>query len=319
VRRERPFTSLRRPRLGALLLVFGLASVCLGIAAPAGVAAPDAAQIDAFLAAHSSPMAGTGDAFVAEGAEHGVDPAFLVAIAGAESSFGVYLYSENGDSCTFNAFNWFYGPTWPQSDFASWTQAIARVAEGLSGSLYYGSGLFSVQAIAPRYCPDGTDNWIANVTAFMSALGGDPADTRLDGDVLISSEPGLVTLDGDVELSRPSPRVGQALTATFTLVNRGGDALTIEGIRLAIRGPWDAPHDMVSDIPLTLLPGESRLVSARWRPDALGTWYGWIEVLQNGESGLVGDTQAFTFSVRPSDADRDREAALRADPYDRLP
>ena len=42
-------------------------------------------------------MAGTGATFVAEGADHGVDPAFLVAVAGAESSFGLYLYSSGGD------------------------------------------------------------------------------------------------------------------------------------------------------------------------------------------------------------------------------
>jgi hypothetical protein len=319
VRRERTFTSLLRPRVAALLLVFGLASAWLGVAAPAGLAAPDAAKIDAFLAAHSSLMTGTGDAFVAEGAEHGVDPAFLVAIAGAESSFGVYLYSENGDVCTFNAFNWFYGQTWPQSDFDSWTQAIARVAEGLSGSLYYGSGLFSVEAIAPRYCPDGTDNWIANVTAFMAALGGDPADTRLDGAVSATPERGLVTLEGEVALSRRSPRVGQLLTATFTLVNGGEAPVALEDIRLVIRGPWDAPHDMVSDVPLTLQPGESRLVTARWRPDTVGTWYGWIEVSQDGESGLVGDTRAFSFSVRVPRGERAHEALLRADQFDHLP
>ena len=114
-------------------------------------------------------MAGTGATFVAEGSEHGVDPVFLVAIAGAETSFGQQLYSEDGDQCTYNAFNWFYGPTWPQSDFTSWDEAIARVAEGLGGSLYYGAGLFSVDAIAPKYCPDGTDQWVANVKAFMAA------------------------------------------------------------------------------------------------------------------------------------------------------
>ena len=53
-------------------------------------------------------MAGSGATFVAEGAEHGVDPAFLVAVAGAESSFGLFLYSSDGDEATFNAFNWFY-------------------------------------------------------------------------------------------------------------------------------------------------------------------------------------------------------------------
>ena len=113
------------------------------------------------------------------GEEHGVDPVFLVAIAGAETSFGEFLYSEDGDQCTYNAFNWFYGPTWPTSDFTSWDEAIARVAEGLGGPLYYGSGLYSVDAIAPKYCPDGTEQWVANVKAFMSELGGDFTDTRI--------------------------------------------------------------------------------------------------------------------------------------------
>ena len=56
--------------------------------APAAAAAPDASQLDAFLAQHASPMTGTGATFIREGQEHGVDPVFLVAIAGAETSFG---------------------------------------------------------------------------------------------------------------------------------------------------------------------------------------------------------------------------------------
>lgn len=264
-------------------------------------------------------MAGTGDAFVAEGREHGVDPAFLVAIAGAESGFGLYLYSEGGDVCTYNAFNWFYGPTWPQSDFDSWRQAIARVAEGLAGSLYYGSGLYSVEAIAPRYCPDGTGDWIANVTAFMTALGGDPTDTRLDGHAAIPARSALLELDGPVNLDPQSPRAGQELTAAFTLVNRGEVALTLDGIRLAVRGPWDSPHDMVSDVPVTLQPGESRLVTATWRPDAVGTWYGWVEVLHNGRPSQVGSAQAFSFGVRLPSGQRALSAHVRADRFDRVP
>ncbi len=141
---------------------------------PAAAAAPDAAQLDAFLAQHGSPMTGTGATFIAEGQMYGVDPVFLVAIAGAETSFGKLLYSENGDQCTYNAFNWFYGPTWPTSDFTSWDEAIARVAEGLGGPLYHGAGLISVDAIAPKYCPDGTEQWVANVKAFMIAAGRRP-------------------------------------------------------------------------------------------------------------------------------------------------
>ena len=82
-------------------------------ARPAAAAGPDAGALDTFLAQHASPMTGSGATFVREGQEHGVDPVFLVAIAGAETSFGAFLYSESGDQCTYNAFNWFYGPTWP--------------------------------------------------------------------------------------------------------------------------------------------------------------------------------------------------------------
>ncbi len=137
----------------ALALAALAAAALAGAFAPAAAAAPDAATIDAFLTEHGSPMAGNGAAFVAAGEQYGVDPAFLVAISGAETSFGQLLYSQNGDECTYNAFNWFFGPTWPQSDFASWSDGISRVAQGLAGPLYYGAGLYSVDAIAPTVLP----------------------------------------------------------------------------------------------------------------------------------------------------------------------
>jgi hypothetical protein len=288
----------------AALVVVLLVAAVAGALAPAAAAAPDAAQIDAFLAQHESPMAGSGATFVAEGQANGVDPVFLVAIAGAESSFGEYLYSENGDVCTYNAFNWFYGPTWPASDFASWDEAIVRVAAGLAGDLYYGDGLYSVDAIAPRYCPDGTESWIANVKAFMSELGGDPDDTRVAVTGVASSPPpastlpGLVALDGSVELDQGDRLVGQTIYAWFTLTNTGGQALDLEGIRLALRGPGGTDHDLVSDQPLTLQPGQSIEVSSSWPLDFAGRWQGWIEVTQNGEPSLVGDEQAFAFWVK---------------------
>lgn len=272
--------------------------------APAAAAAPDAATIDTFLVQHDSPMAGTGAVFVAEGQLFGVDPAFLVAIAGAETSFGKQLYSKDGDQCTFNAFNWFYGPTWPTSDFSSWDQAIARVAEGLGGSLYYGSGLVSVDAIAPKYCPDGTEQWVANVKAFMLQLGGNPDDTRLAAAAPApspappSSEPGLVALDGSVKLDHGDREVGQRIYAWFTLSNSGGQPIRLDGIRLAIRGPGRAVRDMVSDEPLTLAAGQSVEVSSHWPLDLAGRWHGWIEVTQGGKPSLVGEEQAFGFWVR---------------------
>ena len=290
----RPITSLT---LVAAVLCVLLAAVA-GAFAPAAAAAPDAAQIDDFLAAHGSPLTGAGATFVAEGRAYGVDPAFLVAISGAETSFGQLLYAENGDQCTYNAFNWFFGPTWPQSDFGSWDEAIGRVAGGLAGELYYGAGLYSVGAIAPKYCPDGTGNWISNVTSFMTQLGGDPADTRLAAASLPpDTQPGLVALDGSVTLAGGAREVGRDVSVRFTITNSGGQPIALEGIRLAVRGPAGASADLVSDQPVTLAPGQPLAVSASWPLDTVGKWHGWIEVVQNGSPSLVGEKQAFAFRV----------------------
>jgi len=284
----------------ALALAALAAAALAGAFAPAAAAAPDAATIDAFLTGHGSPMAGNGAAFVAAGEQYGVDPTFLVAISGAETSFGQLLYSQNGDECTYNAFNWFFGPTWPQSDFSSWGDGISRVAQGLAGPLYYGAGLYSVDAIAPRYCPDGTANWVTNVTAFMTALGGNPADTRLfaPSPSPPSVQPGLIALNGSVWLGSGPYEVGRHIEVGFMITNSGGQPLTLDGIRLAVRGPGGASADMVSRHPVSIAPGESRAVTAAIPLTMRGRWSGWIEVSQNGASSLVGKAQAFAFHVK---------------------
>lgn len=301
--KERVSSRYGRVALVAAVAVLAAAALA-GAIAPAAAAAPDAAQLDAFLAQHASPMTGTGAVFVAEGEEHGVDPVFLVAIAGAETSFGQMLYAENGDQCTYNAFNWFYGPTWPTSDFTSWDEAIAAVAEGLSGPIYYGAGLYSVDAIAPIYCPDGTAEWIANVTAFMTELGGNPADTRAAVTTPTASpspppsQPGLIALKGSVKLDRGDREVGERIYAWFTLTNSGGQPVELEGIRLVVRGPGGAIRDMVSDEPLSLAAGQSVQVTTSWPLDLAGHWHGWIEVTQGGTASLIGEPRAFDFRVR---------------------
>ena len=299
----------RIPRLAlGILLVATLAAALAGAVAPVAAAAPDAAQIDDFLALHQSPMVGAGDTFVAAGQANGVDPAFLIAIAGAESSFGQFLYSKDGDQCTFNAFNWFYGPTWPQSDFSSWDEAISRVAAGLSGGLYYGDGLYSVDAIAPRYCPDGTDDWIRNVSLFMAALGGDPADTRLpEGPSSPSvappsaAKPVPVVLEGAVDVHGGVHRAGDVVHVAFTVANRGAGPAALDGITLVVRGPSGADGDLVSAQPLSIEPGTSLAVAASWTLDEPGLWSGWIEVDQGDGSMRLGDEQAFAFRVVPDD------------------
>jgi hypothetical protein len=259
-------------------------------------------------------MTGTGAVFVAEGREHGVDPAFLVAISGAETSFGLYLYERDGDVCTYNAFNWFYGPTWPQSDFATWEEAIARVAEGLAGDLYYGAALTSVTGIAPVYCPDGTAEWIANVTAFMAALGGDPAETRLiEPPGPPEVQPGLLVLDGRVRVAAPRRHaVGDEVTVRFTVENRGGEPLVLDAVTLAVRDREGGAYDLGTRGAIVLQPGAARIFVASWPLHLAGQWSGWIEVEQAGLRSLVGAEQAFRFVVRAPRGERLRYAAVHA-------
>ena len=117
---------------------------------------PDAAQLDAFLAQHGSPMTGSGATFIAEGQLYGVDPVFLVAIAGAETSFGQLLYSAERRPVHVQRVQLVLRPHVADQRLHLLGEGIARVAEGLGGPLYHGAGLYSVDAIAPKYCPDGT-------------------------------------------------------------------------------------------------------------------------------------------------------------------
>lgn len=297
-------------RLRFMVLIVVAAFAAMLVHAASAAAAPDVAQMEDLLSAHGSPMTGSAHVFATAGYRHGVDPSFLIAIAGAETSFGRYLYAENGDPCTYNAFNWFYGATWPQSDFASWAEGIERVAAGLAGPLYHGSGLYSVDAIAPRYCPDGTAAWIANVTSFMAALGGDPADTRLAAGAAPPDPPeGLAGLEASVALATSQGRVGQHMKVLFTLVNTGSSALTLDGIGLAVRGPSGSAVDLFSDEPVTLKAGEGRQVEASWRPDTVGEWRGWIEVWQDDTSLIAGE-ESFSFEVRPPRGQQLRRSAI---------
>lgn len=301
-----------------LLAVTALAAAGLVGAAPASAASGlDAAAIDAFLAAQGSPMAGSGATFVAEGAEHGVDPAFLVAVAGAESSFGLYLYSSDGDYATFNAFNWFYTAVRCDADFASFEEAIAALAAGIAGDLYYGAGLHSVEAIGPRYCPEGTVNWLTNVALFMAQLGGDPADTRWAGtappvaappvDVSPDAETALLMLAGEVALSEGPYMAGDEVTARFVLRNAGGAALEVADVRLAVRDASGAAHDLVALGSLTLAPGEERAFSGAWILGSTGRWSGWVELRYGGLRVLLGSSRAFALRARlPHDLEQCR-------------
>jgi cell wall-associated NlpC family hydrolase len=133
-----------------------------------------AQQIDAFLTTQGSPMAGAGTSFVSAGREVGLDPRYLVALTGAESSFGLNLFRP------FNPFGWGY------ASFDSWDQAIHTVATGLQVG-YLAEGRTDVYSIAAKYSPVGASNdpngtngqEPVNVARFLTELGGSPNDVRL--------------------------------------------------------------------------------------------------------------------------------------------
>lgn len=124
---------------------------------------PTAPQIDGYLARKRSPMGGLGKAFFTYGREYNVDPRLLVAIAGAETTFGGHVCAEK------NAWNWFYRRNCPQSPFPTYEAGLERVAKFMRLS-YINRGYDSIELIRYKYCATGCQNWVALVTEFYREM-----------------------------------------------------------------------------------------------------------------------------------------------------
>ena len=135
-----------------------------------------AGNLDAYLTSQGSPLAGHGATFVYQSTAVGLDPRLLVAISGAETSFGTYGPSQR----IHNPFGMGPGIVYP-----SWDDSIASAARNLGGSLYKGAGLVTIAQIQKRWAPNGAANdptnlnshWFKNVSKYYAALGGDPSGT----------------------------------------------------------------------------------------------------------------------------------------------
>jgi hypothetical protein len=275
-----------------VLLFAALAATVSCFAAPAAHAVVGPSQIDDYLLAHDSPLAGEGQTFYDAGRQNGVDPAFLVAISGAESSFGQFLFAAGPQTATYNAFNWFYAPTRAASAFGSWDQAIDTVAAGLRGPLYYGAGRYAVDAIAPVYCPQGTQAWIDNVTACMLELGADPNDTRWRGTTLtgVGVTPGdrlragrtggasALLVRRPISLTPAALSAGGRVRILFTLTNVGLRRGRWRGVILRLQGPSGQALAFGRATTLRLEAGASYSFAATTRLPAAGAWRGWVDV-----------------------------------------
>ena len=296
----------------AIVLTAVLAAIVPCVFASPASAVIGPSQIDAFLLGHGSPLAGEGRTFCEAGRRNGVDPAFLVAISGAESSFGQYLFSSGPGTATCNAFNWFYAPTRAGSAFTSWDQAIETVAAGLRGPLYYGAGRYAVGAIAPVYCPQGTQAWISNVTTYMLELGADPADTRWPA---ASAGPGVPRVAGlrlrtgarvsalvvgrPIALTPATVVAGARLRIRFTLTDRGPRAGRWAAVVLRLEGPAGRSLAFGRTTTLRLASGASYAFRAATRLPVPGVWRGWVDVQAEDGAILTTARPALRIVVRP--------------------
>ncbi len=290
--------------LAVALLVSATLCLSLLVFAGSALAAPSASQIDAYFFSKGSPLSGSGQAFYEAGRAYGIDPAFLVAITGAESSFGALLYHSGTEYATYNAWNWFYADPRYASDFASWSDGVIRVAQGLSGTLYYGAGRYGVLDIAPVYCPEGTQDWINNVTFFMLELGANPSDTRWSGTGAAASGaaapvPDLPTLALDGKVLVDAPRYSDGvLRATFAVRNVGKQAGGWESVTLVLRRQGSKREVNVGPATALILAadtGTTYAVTSSF-PSA-GTWRGTIWVKSGGRWWVLATDPAFEVTV----------------------
>jgi len=151
-------------RIGVFLTAFlaaGDAALASGL--EYSPASPNAAQIDDFLNGKRSPLAGIGAALTGFARDYDIDPRLVIAIAGAETTFGLHQCTAN------NAWNWFHRGTCPASAFTSYQEGVEHVTRYLRLS-YLNRGYDSIEQIRYKYCAAGCDNWIPLVTSFYDAM-----------------------------------------------------------------------------------------------------------------------------------------------------
>lgn len=123
--------------------------------------------IQQYLTRKGSPLASNARDFIEVGNRYGVDPRFLVAVSGIETSFG------KTGSGVRNPFGWnsarkYSGPR----------EVLELIGQGLSKQGGYYTGKDTIDAIGRTWAPPGAggnSGWPAAVRQFYKELGGDPS------------------------------------------------------------------------------------------------------------------------------------------------
>ena len=165
------------------------------LVAPAAIAAPyvaDAtltAQLNSVLA--GTPLAGYGEVFFQQGFFYNVDPRLVVAIAGAQTSYGASAVASGcpSPSVTNDPFG-LLGCAVPGTSFPSLTAAIETATQNLKNNFttYQGTSNTTdlIALMAPTYCaiaacPVASTQWATNVEAIYTASGAYNTDLSFPG------------------------------------------------------------------------------------------------------------------------------------------
>lgn len=172
--------------------------------------------IRSYLSKKGSPLVGNARDFIEVGNKYGVDPRFLVAVSGIETSFG------KAGAGVRNPFGWnsarkYSGPR----------EVLELIGQGLSKQGGYYSGKDTIDSIGATWAPPGAQNdaggnsgWPAAVRQFYKELGGDPSQP-----VKGSRAPGGVTSEV-TETTLPNAPVTGMTTITpaaVEAINRYAD------------------------------------------------------------------------------------------------
>ncbi len=119
--------------------------------------------LQAYLAAHHSPLTEYASYFISEADRLSLDWKLVAAIAGTESTFGKFIPKDS-----FNAWGW--GIFTGKSDgihFTSWADGIRTVSEGLKYR-YVDKGAITVEQMGKIYAASPV--WASHVRYFMEKI-----------------------------------------------------------------------------------------------------------------------------------------------------
>ncbi len=191
-------------------------------------------KIDTYLLGRNSPIAGNGAVFFSDGMRDDVDPRLVVAIAGAESSFGTQWV--NCPQSGFNAWSLFFNRTCPRSSFDSFAAGIDRVTRQMA--IYFNRNWNTIPIIGSHYCPAGCGSWVGNVTNFYTEQQGDTEDLTFHIGLIDFEQ--FTGAPRDFTGAQPPLQVFAAINGTVS--TKIADSATISGgqlLNLATDGPPD--------------------------------------------------------------------------------